>query len=120
MARYTFDLTKAQQYLDMYLYASDPVDYALGPVGDADFDGSVDLDDLLYWLDEFGNAPYTRQIDWLDPDWYTSYPWPKSGGTVAPGNDIDPDFNNNNLVGAEDYGLWLANFGKEYPYDGAW
>jgi len=120
MDRYTFDLTKAQQYLDMYLYSTDPVNYALGPVGDADFDGSVDLDDLLYWLDEFGNAPYTRQIDWLDPDWYTSYPWPKSGGTVAPGNDIDPDFNNNNLVGAEDYGLWLANFGKEYPYDGAW
>jgi ABC-type transport system substrate-binding protein len=121
MSRYTYNLTIAQQYLDMWRYAqTGETEYAKGPVGDSDFDGIVDLDDLLYWYEEFGNAPYTRQIEWLDPDWYSSYPWPKTGGTVAPGNDIDPDFNNNGVVGAEDYGPWLANFGKQYPFLGAW
>ena len=48
------------------------------------------------------------------------YPWPKTGGTIAPGNDVDPDFNNNEVAGPEDYGHWFANVGKEYPYPGAW
>jgi hypothetical protein len=126
MPRYTYDLDIAQQYLDMYLYSKTGSDYTKGCVGDANFDGIVDLDDLYYWIEEYGNAPYTRQIDWLDPDWYTTYPWPKDNtldgvyGTVAPGNDVDPDFDNSGTVGAEDFGLWLANVGKEYPYPGAW
>jgi len=124
MDTYTYDLTKAQQYLDMWLYAqtgyTDPADYNKGCVGDANFDGKVDLDDLYYWIEEYDNIPLNRTIDWLDPDWYTTYPWPKSGGTVAPGNDIDPDFDNNNNVGVEDFDLWLANVGKEYPFPGAW
>jgi ABC-type transport system substrate-binding protein len=120
MPLYTYNLTIAQQYLDMWLYAQTGTNHTKGCVGDANFDGIVDLDDLWYWMEEYGNAPYTRQITWLDPDWYTTYPWPIDGGTVAPGNDIDADFNNNGIVGPEDYGLWLANVGKEYPFSGAW
>ncbi|RLI43634.1 hypothetical protein DRO69_09080 [Candidatus Bathyarchaeota archaeon] len=120
MPRYTYDLTRAQQYLDMWIYAQTGSDPTKGPIGDADFDGIVDLDDLWYWLEEYGNAPYTREIDWLDPSWYTSYPWPKDGGSVAPGNDIDPDFDNDGIVDIDDFGLWLANYGKQYPFPGAW
>jgi ABC-type transport system substrate-binding protein len=121
MPLYTYDIAKAQQYLDMWLYAQTGTNYTKGPVGDANFDGIVDLDDLYYLIDEYGNAPYTRPIDWLDPDWYSSYPWPAGyGDSVAPGNDIDPDFDNSGLVGIEDFGLWLANVGREYPYSGAW
>ncbi len=109
----------------MWLYSqtnyTDPADIAKGPVGDADFDGIVDLDDLWYWLDEYGNAPLTRQIDWWDPAWSEGvYPWPVAdGASVAPGNDIDPDFNNDGTVGPEDFPLWFDNWGKEYPFPGA-
>jgi hypothetical protein len=121
MGLYTYDLDKAQQYLDMWVYAQTGTNHTRGPVGDANFDGIVDLDDLYYWLEEYGNAPYTREIDWLDPDWYTTYPWPAgTGDSVAPGNDIDADFNNNGITGPEDFAYWLANVGKEYPFSGAW
>jgi len=120
MDRYTYDIDKAKQYLDMWLYAQTGSDYTKGPVGDANFDGTVNLDDLWYWLEEYGNAPYTRPITWLDPSWYTTYPWPKEGGPIAPGNDIDADFNNNDLTDMEDFSLWITNYGKEYPFPGAW
>jgi len=120
MGQYTYNITRAQQYLNMWFYAQTGEDYTNGPVGDADFSGIVDLDDLWYWLEEYGNAPYTRPITWLDPSWYTTYPWPADSGPIAPGNDIDPDFDNSGTVGIEDYPLWLANFGREYPFPGAW
>lgn len=119
---YTYDLVKAQQYLDMAIYAQTGTDETKGPVGDANFDGIVDLDDRWYWGEEFGNAPYTRTLEdaaWLDPDWYSTYPWPIDGGSVAPGNDIDADFDNNGNTGGEDYLPWLLNVGKEYPFPGA-
>jgi len=132
MGKYEYDLTKAQQYLDMYLYSQQAYapqgspEVALGPVGDANFDGKVNLDDLLYWLEESGNAPLTRQLDaepWWDPSWLSG-PYdtifPRDGGPVAPGHDIDPDFDNSGTVGSEDLALWIANFGNQYPYDGAW
>ena len=115
---YTYDLVKAKQYLDMWRYSQTGQPHAQGPVGDADFDGIVDLDDLWYWLDEYGNAPLTRPIDWWDPAWSEGvYPWPvESGASVAPGNDIDPDFDNSGTVGPEDLPLWFNNWGKEYPF----
>jgi ABC-type transport system substrate-binding protein len=124
---YTYDIAKAQQYLDMAIYARTGTDYTKGCVGDANFDGKVDLDDRWLWGEEFGKPPYTRTLetaDWLDPDWYTDYPWPKQEGpgkygSVAPGNDVDADFDNSGTTGGEDYLLWLTNVGKEYPFSGA-
>jgi len=120
---YTHDIAVAQQYLDMAIYAQSGTDYTKGCVGDANFDGIVDLDDRWYWSEEFGSAPYTRTLEnapWLDPDWYTDYPWPvASGGSVAPGNDIDADFDNNGVTAGADYALWLAAVGNEYPFPGA-
>jgi len=132
MERYTYNLTKAQQYLNMWLYSQQAyapqgsAEVALGPVGDANFDGLVDLDDLLYWLEEVGNAPLTRKIEaepWWDPSWLSTYYsniFPKAGGPVSPGNDIDPDFDNSGTVDSADLALWIANYGKEYPFPGAW
>jgi len=126
LGRYEYDLTKAQQYLDMYLHSKTGSDYTQGPVGDANFDGKVNLDDLLYWLEEVGNAPLTRGLDqepWWDPSWLSgAYDtiFPKDGGPVSPGNDIDPDFDNSGTVDSEDLALWIANYGKEYPFPGAW
>jgi len=121
---YMYDLAKAKRYLDMYLQSRADLypNQAVGPVGDADFDGKVDLDDLWYWLDEYGNAPLTRAIDWWDMTWTEGvYPWPvESGTSVAPGNDIDPDFDNSGTVGPEDFPLWFNNWGREYPFPGAW
>jgi hypothetical protein len=124
---YTYNLTMAQQYLDMAIYAQSGQDYTKGCVGDANFDGIVDLDDRWYWSEEFGNAPYTRTLEdapWMDPDWYSTYPWPtdagpQSVGSVAPGNDIDADFDNNGVTAGADYALWLAAVGNEYPFAGA-
>jgi hypothetical protein len=126
---YTYDLAIAQQYFDMAIYAQSGTDHTKGCVGDANFDGIVDLADRWYWGEEYGNAPYTRTLenppesDWLDPDWYSDYPWPISGdistGSVAPGNDIDADFDNNGVTGPADYALWLAAVGNEYPFPGA-
>ena len=128
---YTYNIAKAQKYLDMWRYSQDyitrpgnelPANYNKGPVGDANFDGKVDLDDLYEWYDTYGTAPLTKQIDWLDPSWTTGggYPWPAgSGCSLAPGNDIDADFDNSNDVTLADYDLWYANVGKVYPFAGA-
>ncbi len=123
---YSYDLATAQKYLDMWLYSQTgydtPEEYNKGCVGDADFDGIVDLDDLWYWLEEWGNAPLTRQIDWWDTAWSEGiYPWPlASGDSVAPGNDVDADFNNDGNTDGTDFTLWFENWGKEYPFPGAW
>jgi len=122
---YEFDLTKAQMYLDMWYYSQEgftaPADRDKGAVGDANFDGIVNTDDLWLWLTTWGEKPLTHEIDWWDPDWSGGvYPWPVAeGASVAPGNDIDADFNNGGTVGSEDFPLWLAHWGDEYPFEGA-
>jgi ABC-type transport system substrate-binding protein len=128
---YTYDMDIAQQYMNMWLYSLDaaimpgndlPANYAKGPVGDANFDGEVGLRDVFLTLDEFGNAPLTRQIDWWNTAWSEGiYPWPvASGASVAPGNDVDPDFDNDGTVTSADFALCVANWGAKYPFEGAW
>ena len=131
---YTYDLDIAQQYMNMWLYSLDAAtmpgndlsaNYNKGPVGDANFDGEVGLRDIFLTIAEFGNAPLTRKIDWWNLDWSEGiYPWPVTGDTstspIAPGNDVDPDFNNDGTVTIEDFTLCAANWGAEYPFEGAW
>jgi len=125
LSTYTYDIAKAKQYLAMWNYSRVGKDYTKGPVGDADFDGTVDLDDLWQFLDKFGSScgyPLPYPIDWWPLEWSDGiYPWPvESGASVAPGNDIDPDFNNDGTVSAADFTLWFNNWGREYPFPGAW
>ncbi len=98
---YEYSIDKASQYLDMWLKANSTryPNQAVGPVGDADFSGRVDYDDFWVWWKNYGVAP-------------GSWPW-------SPGNDIDPDFNNDNSVTMADYDLWSLNYNKEYPFAGA-
>jgi len=68
-------------------------------VGDADFSGRVNLDDFLVWRENFGVAP-------------SEWPW-------TPGQDVDPDFNNDNAVTMLDFDKWSLNYGDQYPFAGA-
>jgi len=102
---YEYDIAKATEYMNMWLY-SQPLyappgspEVALGPVGDADFSGRVDLDDFFVWWENYGLSPAE---------------WPS-----VPGRDIDPDFNNDNIVNFDDFFKWRLNWGKEYPFAGA-
>jgi len=125
---YSYDLDKAKQYLDMWLYSqTGETEYAKGPVGDADFDGEVGLKDVWLTIDEIARAqpPLTRTIDWWDPAWAEGiYPWPVTGdpstSSIAPGNDVDADFDNDGIVTTFDFALCQNNWGKEYPFPGAW
>jgi ABC-type transport system substrate-binding protein len=103
---YEYDIAKATQYMDMWLY-SQPL-YApagspevnLGPIGDADFSGRVNHDDYWVWRKNTGLTP----AGWL---------W-------IPGNDIDPDFDNDGFVTyPKDFVLWSENYGRQYPFAGA-
>ncbi len=104
---YDYDIEVAQQYMDMWNYsltatangtAGDP-NVALGPVGDNDFSGLVELDDFVIWADNVGTDP-------------TDWPW-RSGG------DIDPDADNTDFVELADFYDWRENIGKYYPFYGA-
>ncbi len=94
-----YDLAKAQEYLDMWKYSEEFTDYTKGPVGDADFNGFVELDDFYLWVNYFGT---------------TSSEWP-----FVSGKPIDPDFDNNDLVYPEDFDLWRQSVGTRYPFPGA-
>jgi hypothetical protein len=76
---YEYNLTKAQMYFDMWNYSQVGTDYTLGPVGDADFSGVVNFNDFAILSVNVG----TTSADW----------------TFLPGQDIDPDFNNDDYVG---------------------
>jgi ABC-type transport system substrate-binding protein len=101
---YTYNIQWAEDYLMMWVYSKP--EYAppgspqvnLGPVGDADFSGRVNYDDYWVWRKNTGKTP-------ADPD------WPK-----IPGNDIDPDFDNDGAVlYPQDFVIWGTNYGKRYP-----
>jgi ABC-type transport system substrate-binding protein len=96
---YYYDLTHAQQYLNMWYYSQVGTDYTQGPVGDADFSGKVNFDDWVVWWANWGETS-------------TTWPW-------TPGQDIDPDFDNNDGVNLDDQDLWRLNWGNEYPFAGA-
>lgn len=70
-------------------------------LGDHDFSGYVSVDDFPIWAKYFGTYPSS---------------WP-----FVPGNNIDPDNNNQNGVENIDYPHWAGNYGKRYPYQtGSW
>jgi len=69
---------------------------ALGPVGDANFDGEVDFDDFFVYAKWRG----TTIGEW----------------TWDPGCDIDPDWDNSGGVSYPvDFDLWIANYRNTYP-----
>ena len=109
---YHYDLDEAEAYLKMWLYAQpayapygnetdpDPTGLvAQGPVGDANFDGTVNFDDFFTFAKWRG---------------YTPGEW-----TWLPGCDIDPDFDNDEAVSQEDFDAWWDAWGNKYPFAGA-
>jgi hypothetical protein len=112
---YTYDMTKAQQYLDCWKlsriqhapYASNLWTAANGgAVGDADFSGVVNLDDFTVWASQWGMSE-------ADFSWDGIY-------ECLPGQDKDSDFNNDDVVNTDDFTLWANNYGAEYPFPGAY
>ncbi len=102
---YHYDIVEAQQYLNMWMYAqptyapAGSAEVAQGPVGDADFSGRVNYDDYWVWRDNSPSVP---------GDW-----------SWLPGMDIDPDFNNDEVVDGVDFDEWSLNYGNQYPFAGA-
>ncbi|UCH69978.1 MAG: hypothetical protein JSV29_07035, partial [Candidatus Bathyarchaeota archaeon] len=113
---YEYNIPVAQQYMNMWKYSlaentgtpnptppppynPDPDLVALGPVGDNDFSGFVEMSDFFIWAENVGTYP----DDW---PWYA-------------GQDIDPDSNNDGYVELADFYRWRENIGEQYPFDGA-
>lgn len=100
-ATYDLNPTLAQAYLDMWKLsrvAHAPKaggEWVNGPVGDADFNGIVELDDFLLWIENLGNT--------------------EAEHAFLPGNDEDADFDNSNFVDLDDYLRWNEHIGTEYP-----
>lgn len=139
---YEYNIAKAQMYMDMwrksqagsenYPVNDNPL-LAQGPVGDADFSGLVDLDDLFVWRDRYlyGPAPST----------YTQYEYPYdtatfpdipiadlNNGKYWPGNNVDADFDNDDDITfatspnpwvSGDWEFWSLSRGTTYPFPGA-
>jgi len=91
---YQYDPVKAQAYMDRWVHSIGP-HYWLGPVGDADFSGFVDMNDFYIWRDEGFGA--TMPIPFL------------------PGQDKDPDFDNTGFIEMADFFQWQENWGNTYP-----
>jgi len=107
-----YDPIEAQMYMDMWNYSQVDADYTkiypethpyaklpMSPVGDADFNGDVNMNDWWVWFRNFGKNS-------------NQWPW-------IPGCDIDPDFNNDNATTMADFDRWSASFGMKYPFPGA-
>jgi ABC-type transport system substrate-binding protein len=92
---YKYNSTRALKYLEMWWYAKAGENMHAGPVGDANFNGAVDLYDYYDWVDWVGTP--VHQIKFL------------------PGQDIDPDWDNNGVVDGSDLGWWPQRFGFYYP-----
>jgi ABC-type transport system substrate-binding protein len=99
MPPYTYNPAWANAYLDMWKLSriAHAPGVASGPVGDADFNGIVELDDLLLVYLNLGLTE--AQMD----------------AASLPGHDVDADFNNDNIVDDVDKTLWDANVGVYYP-----
>jgi len=102
---YEYDIAVAQQYMDMWNYSlsanapANSTEACMGPVGDADFSGFVDLDDFVVWAENFGTTP-------------DAWPW-------RAGRDVDPDVDNSDYVELADFYDWRENIGEHYPFYGA-
>jgi len=106
LAPIEYDITKAAAYMKMWAYAQPAYapygsgEVALGPVGDANFDGEVDFDDFFVYAKWRGS---------------TAAQW-----TWDPGCDVDPDWDNSGGVSYPvDFDLWMNNYRNEYPFEGA-
>ena len=95
---YEYDLGKAEKYMDMWRFSQVGTDYTLGPVGDGDFSGWVEVDDFTIWANAIVKGTLTS-ADWI----------------FEPGNDIDPDYDNTNYVELADYYRWGNSSGIYYP-----
>ena len=98
---FEYNLTKAQQYLDMYLNQKSGTP-EFGPVGDADQSGLVDFTDWSLWRTNIGISA-TTPIN-IYPDWPFT---------------IDPDWTNDGDIDTDDIFEWGDNYGEEYPFSGA-
>ncbi len=96
---YEYNLARAELFLDMWNYSQVGKDYMLGPVGDGDFSGYVDMADFVIWAENVNTVPSH---------------WPG-----VPGRDIDPDYDNSGHVELADFFRWRENIGEHYPFDGA-
>jgi len=112
---YTMNMTRALQYLDCWKLsriAHAPNDmsggnWSAGALADADFSGVVNLDDFTAWASQWGRSE-------ADFSWDGAY-------ECLPGQDIDSDFNNDNIVNTDDLNPhWYDRYGWEYPYEGAY
>ncbi len=97
---YEYNITKAQQYMDMWRYSQAGEDHTKAPLGDHDFSGFVEMADYPIWVNNLGK--YTSQLPWY------------------PSNNIDPDNDNSGRVLLPDITYWGTNIGTRYPYSGAW
>jgi len=110
-----YDLAKAQEFLDMWIYSlpentgtlnpsppppynPDPDLVALGPVGDGDFSGLVEMADYVIWADRM---VYGQN----EPE-----DWP-----FISGRPIDPDYDNTRYVDVDDFTDWRGVIGDTYP-----
>ena len=71
----------------------------MGPVGDSDFSGFVELDDFAIWAENIGTAP-------------DAWPWWSD-------QDCDPDADNTDYVELADFYDWRETIGEYYPFYGA-
>jgi ABC-type transport system substrate-binding protein len=94
---FEYNLTKAEKYMDMWRLSQVGETPTLGPVGDTDFSGHVEMDDFVVWANAIVDGTLTS-------------PW-----SFLPGNDIDPDCDNSDYVELADYYDWRENFGMYYP-----
>jgi len=99
---FEYDLVKAQQYLDMWKYSQVGTDYTLGPVGDGDFSGFVEMADFAIWADRIVYGQLTPET------------WP-----FKRGHPIDPDYDNTGYVEGDDFYRWRESIGEYYPFYGA-
>lgn len=101
LGNYEYNITKARQYMDMWRYAqANKQPWSKGPVGDHDFSGYVETADFPIWAKWIGK----HSAEWK----------------FGHGQDIDPDNDNNDYVEGLDYPHYQNNYGKHYPFSGAW
>jgi hypothetical protein len=112
---YEYDMVKAAQYFDCWklsriahanFTSGDWTRANGGAVGDGDFSGVVNIDDFIAWTTQWAMSE-------ADFSWDGPY-------ECLPGQDKDSDYNNDDVVNTDDFTLWAANYGAEYPFPGAY